>query len=133
VILLDTHVLVWVDQDAPALGAKARRSIRKAAGDGEVAVSAISFWEVAMLCAKGRMRLHLPLAQWRRDLLDAGLAELPLEGDIAIAAVALADLHPDPADRLITAAAQRAGATLLTADQRLLDWPGRLKRRDARV
>jgi hypothetical protein len=37
------------------------------------------------------------------------------------------------ADRLIVASAQEVGATLLTTDQKILDWPGRLDRRDARV
>ncbi|MFW6052121.1 MAG: type II toxin-antitoxin system VapC family toxin [Myxococcota bacterium] len=132
-ILLDTHVLIWMDQDASELGSKARRRIARAANDGEVAVSAISFWEVAMLHAKGRIRLAIPVDRWRRDLLDAGLVELPVDGEAAIAAVSLPDLHPDPADRLVTATAQRTGATLLTADRRLLAWRGRLERRDARA
>jgi PIN domain nuclease of toxin-antitoxin system len=38
----------------------------------------------------------------------------------------------DPADRIIAATANVHGATLLTADDRLLDWPGRLARHDAR-
>ncbi|MFW5876514.1 MAG: type II toxin-antitoxin system VapC family toxin [Myxococcota bacterium] len=132
-ILLDTHVLVWMDQDAPDLGPKARRALTRAAGEGQVAVSAISFWEVAMLGAKGRLRLGIPIDRWRRDLLDAGLSEWSVDGEVGIAAVELQGLHADPVDRLITATAQQTGATLLTADRRLLDWPGRLERRDARA
>ena len=56
-ILLDTHVLLWLRLGERELGARARVEIDRAWQSGEVAVSAISFWEVAMLKAKGRIRL----------------------------------------------------------------------------
>ena len=60
-ILLDTHVLLWLRLGERELGARARVEIDRAwqSGEqsGEVAVSEISFWEVAMLKAKGRIRL----------------------------------------------------------------------------
>ncbi len=40
-------------------------------------------------------------------------------------------MHGDPADRLIVATAL-GGHQLLTADQRILNWPGPLSRLDAR-
>ena len=43
----------------------------------------------------------------------------------------LPDLHGDPADRLILATALE-GHQLVTADVRLLDWPGAVRRLDAR-
>ncbi|HEX2162965.1 MAG TPA: PIN domain nuclease, partial [Thermoanaerobaculia bacterium] len=60
------------------------------------------------------------------------LVELPLAGDVAVAATQLDGFHADPADRFIVATAQATAATLVTADSRILDWPGRLKRHDAR-
>ena len=62
-----------------------------------------------------------------------GLIELPITGAIGITALQLRNLHPDTADRLIVATAQEVGATLLTADEKILAWPGRLDRRDARL
>lgn len=132
-ILLDTHVLVWLDQDDPSLGPAARERADDALRAGELAVSAISFWEIAMLAAKRRIVMKMPLASWRRDLVRSGLIEIPLDGDIGIAATELQGLHPDPADRLILATAILNGAALLTADQRMLDWPGKLDRHDARA
>jgi PIN domain nuclease of toxin-antitoxin system len=79
------------------------------------------------------LRLEQSLEVWRRDLLESGVIELPLGGGGCIAAAELEDFHADPADRLIVASAQQIGATLLTADKKILDWPGRLDRRDARV
>lgn len=95
-------------------------------------MSAVSFWEVAMLAAKERLALVRPAAGLRDELLASGLVEVPLSGDVAIAAAALDGFHADPADRFLVATAQALSATLLTADSRILDWPGRLKRHDAR-
>jgi PIN domain nuclease of toxin-antitoxin system len=130
-VLLDTHVLLWLDQDVPDLGSIARRQADHALRHGHLAVSAISFWEVAMLMAKGRITMTLPPAVWRRDLLRLGLIEVPLDGEVGIAAAQL-DPHCDPADRIIAATAIGIGATLLTANQALLDWQHPLPRSDAR-
>jgi PIN domain nuclease of toxin-antitoxin system len=132
-ILLDTHVLIWADFGLPSLGECALAAIAEASTTGTVAVSAISFWEAAMLAAKGRIALPVAPQQWRRALLETGLIELPVSGDVGIQATELAGLHPDPADRLICAAALHAGATLVTADTALLDWDSPVQKMDARV
>lgn len=130
-ILLDTHALLWLDRDDPALGATSRERIAAAWSSGEVAVSAISFWEVAMLAARGRVSLRQPPQSWRLDWLQAGLEEIALDGSVALGAVALEAFHPDPADRFIVATALARGATLLTADRAILEWPAALLRCDA--
>ena len=86
-----------------------------------------------MLAAKGRIVMSLPLPTWRRDLLSLGLIEIPVDGEIGITAVHLENLHSDPADRMIIATALLRGAVLVTADQRILDWPGKLDRINARL
>ena len=132
-ILLDTHCLVWMDQAVERVGRSARHLADAAVATGDLAISAISFWAVALLVRKGRLRLRQSLAIWRRDLLARGVVELPLGGATCIAAARLENFHRDPADRLIVASAQELGATLLTADEKILAWPGRVDRRDARV
>jgi PIN domain nuclease of toxin-antitoxin system len=132
--VLDTHSLVWLDQADPAMGSIARSTADQALRSGRLAVSAMSFWEVAMLLAKGRLVMRAPLAPWRRDLLTRwGLLEYSVTGETALAAVELSSFHADPIDRLIIATAQDHGARLLTADRQILAWPGRLDRQDARV
>lgn len=131
-ILLDTHVLLWLDRDDAQLGHQARKSIAQAWERCQVAVSVISFWEAAMLNRRGRIHLGLPPERWRADWLEAGLLELPLEGGIALQAVELDAFHADPADRFIAASAIWHSATLLTADQAILNWPGSLERLDGR-
>ncbi len=84
-----------------------------------------------MLHGKGRIDLGHDMRAWRTRLLADGLVEIPVDGDIAIRANGLAGLHADPADRLIVATAL-GGHTLVTADERILSWSGRLDRLDAR-
>lgn len=131
-IVLDTHVLLWLAEDSPDLGRRASRRTDVALGHDEVFVAAISFWEIAMLAAKGRLRLEITPAATRHKALEQGIREVPLSGTIGIAAAQLAAFHGDPADRMIVATALSLGATLVTADESILSWKGMLRRFDAR-
>ncbi len=84
-----------------------------------------------MRVQKGRLDLLIDLGVWRRDLLDRGLIEIPVDGDIATRAGLLPDMHGDPADRIIVATSLE-GHRLVTADGKILRWPGPLGRLDAR-
>lgn len=132
-ILLDTHCLIWMDQAHARMGLAARGLADAAMEAKELAVSVISFWEVALLVGKGRLRMRGRVARWRHDMLERGVVELPLGGGTCIAAAQLQDFHADPADRFIVATTQALGATLVTADERILRWPGPLERHDARI
>jgi len=133
VILLDTHVLIWLDEANPRLGVSALEKIDQAFHAGEAMVSAISFWEVGMLVRKGRIRMDMDLAVWRDDFLQQGLIEVPVTGDISIRATGFDDFHGDPADRLIASTAVQNTASLLTADERLLNSELAIRRLDARL
>ena len=126
-ILLDTHVVLWMRLGDARLGPNARLEIDRAWQSGEVGVSAISFWEIALLKDKGRIRFPEDVSQWRREQLEQGVAEVAVNGAIAIRAVGLADFLADPADRLIVATALE-GHRLVTADERILGWTGPLSR-----
>jgi PIN domain nuclease of toxin-antitoxin system len=126
-ILLDTHVLLWLDAANPRLGPNAIKAIDAAFHAGEVTVSSITFWEVGTLLRKGRIALDMELSVWRADFIEQGLLELPVTGGIAIEAAVLGDFAGDPADRLIAATAMHRGLTLITADKALL--AGHLKTR----
>jgi PIN domain nuclease of toxin-antitoxin system len=75
-ILLYTHLFVWLAEDSPMLGHKARQRIDRAMVRNQVHVSAISYWELAMLVAAKRLRLG-------RDLADGALAAAIREDDPA--------------------------------------------------
>ncbi len=130
-ILLDTHVLFWLRFGDAKLGKRALAVLDRATREGSAAISAVTFWEAGILQGKGRLDLPADIAAWRVSLLRDGLVEIPVDGAIAVRAGALRDLHGDPADRFILATALE-GHQLITADTRLLDWPGDVARLDAR-
>ena len=129
-VLLDTNALLWLRLGDERLGGRTRGEIERAWVSNALAVSAISFWEVAMLVNKGRIRLSEDVQAWRHEHLGQGVVEIPVDGEIGVRAANLADFHVDPADRLIVATAL-AGHRLVTSDRRILDWPGKLSRLDA--
>ena len=132
--LLDTHVLIWLRLDSPELGKKARRAIDRDWQTGQIYVSAITFWEIAMLKYKGRLEFirGQNVDAWHGEVLRQGLKEVPVTGQIGIKAAGLTDLPGDPADRIIAATAAD-GYQLITADKALLDWSDPLRRLDAKT
>jgi PIN domain nuclease of toxin-antitoxin system len=123
-LLLDTHVLVWLMNDSDRISTSVYSQIELAAQHDLLCVSAITPWEIAMLVAKGRLALNRDVGDW----IDAALS-LPgihleaLSPAIAIASTRLpGQLHSDPADRILLATARNIDATLVTADERLLDY-----------
>ena len=130
-ILLDTHVLIWSRQNESPIGPLCRQQIDQALAEADLAVSAYSFWEIAMLGEKGRLTVARDLLSWRNGVLEDGILEIPVNGAIGIRANNLPNFHRDPADRIIVATALE-GHRLLTADELILGWSGSLDRLDAR-
>ena len=83
-----------------------------------------------MLQEKGRIRYPEDISRWRQEQLNQGIVEISMDGEIGIRANGLKNFHADPADRIIVATALD-GHRLVTADRRILDWPGDLHRLDA--
>lgn len=131
-VLLDTSALLWLWNGDARLGPQARETIDVALHNERLAVSAITFWEVAMLRDKGRLDFPDDVGLWRRELLANGLVEIPVTGDLAVRAGALEGIHGDPGDRLIVATALE-GHQLVTSDRRILAWAGTLDRLNSRV
>jgi PIN domain nuclease of toxin-antitoxin system len=123
-ILLDTHVLVWLDQGSELLGKRARRMIEQSHQQEEVAIASVSFWEIGMLIEKERLAFEGSLTEWRVSLLNSGFVELATDGKVALAAASLKGFSGDPVDRLIFATALNQEAKLVTADDRLLGHRG---------
>jgi len=130
-ILLDTHTLVWLDEGNERLGKQSLSLINEAFKSEKLFVSAISFWEVAMLVEKGRLDMQIDVDSWRQQLIANGLQEISLAGNTAIHSALLKDFHGDPADRMIVATAIHLTATLCTADKKILSWDNDLLRLDA--
>jgi PIN domain nuclease of toxin-antitoxin system len=115
VLLVDTHALIWMVEEAPRLGAQTAEALNRAGWENRIAVSAITPWEIGLLVSKGRLQLGSALAK-------PGVTLTPLEPEIAVASTCLPfEMHADPADRILVATARYLGATLVTADHALLD------------
>lgn len=131
-VLLDTHVVIWGATGDRKLGRRARQLIGKAIDLRCAWISAISFWEVALLILRDDLEVDGTPADWRRMVLGKGLQELPLTGEAAIRGALALPYHGDPGDRMIVGASLSMGATLVTGDAELLDWSGKLPRHNAR-
>jgi PIN domain nuclease of toxin-antitoxin system len=122
---------VWIVQDSPSLGRRARRACDAALAAAELTIPTVSFFELAGLLKRGRIRSTLSVRDWRARILSLGVREVPLSAEMAMRASDLENLPGDPFDRLIVGTALVEGATLLTSDQPILSWPGSLQRQDA--
>ena len=122
-ILLDTHVLVWMVADSKRLSRPAVAAIRKAEDEGGVAISAITLWELASLIARGRVQAYGTVDASVRLLIE-GVSVKPITPEIAALTSQFSDAYPrDPAARLIGATARAEGISLITRDENIRRTP----------
>ena len=117
-ILLDTHVVLWLTSDPAKLSGKAKTAIQDARtkGDG-LAISDITMLELTTLASKRRIRLAISLETFLREI-ESRFVVLPITGRACARALELPAAFPkDPADRMIAAIALVEGLSLITADR----------------
>jgi PIN domain nuclease of toxin-antitoxin system len=135
-ILLDTHVLIWFAEGVEKLGLASRARITEAFASGEAAVSAVSFWEIAMLARKRRVSLTESASRWVAKFCAASqIHVVDVSWKIAVAGGDFADdVQGDPIDRIIIATARHHDWPLITADRAILAYAqaGHLQAVDAR-
>ncbi|HEX4483325.1 MAG TPA: PIN domain-containing protein [Solirubrobacteraceae bacterium] len=113
-ILLDTHVVQWWSAEPRRVSAPARELLEAA---DELAVAAITWFELAWLAGNERILLNVPIRSWLEGLA-AQLRTFGVTPAIADTAVALPSSFPrDPADRLIYATAIEHDLPLVTKDR----------------
>lgn len=118
-ILLDTHVVMWLAEMPENLSSRARGAIRAAREQDGVGISDKSLWELAMLVARGRVTVKTSLLDFLQTV-ERSFTVFPVTGAIAERAVLLSEQYPrDPADRLIGATALVHGFQLVTRDDRI--------------
>jgi PIN domain nuclease of toxin-antitoxin system len=118
-ILLDTHVLVWMASEPKQLSRRARQAIRQARQTTGIAVATITLWELAWLAENGRIQISASVESFVREIVARVILK-PITPEIAALAVRLPAAFPkDPADRLIASTAMIEGAPLITADKRI--------------
>jgi PIN domain nuclease of toxin-antitoxin system len=125
-LLLDTQLLLWAAGQPEKLSAEARTLVE--AADNELLFSAVSVWEITIKKGLGRPDFRVEPRVLRRGLLDNGYVELPITSQHAVGVDSLPALHRDPFDRLLVAQAQAEGIMLITADPRVAEYPGPVRR-----
>jgi len=117
-ILVDTHVVVWLAFDQSQISTKARAAIDEARdrGDG-LAISDMTLWEVGTLANRGRIHLGISLESFLQEV-ETRFVVFPITGRACARAMGFPAAYPkDQADRIIGATALVEGLSLITADR----------------
>ena len=118
-ILLDTHIWIWLLAEPDKLHRRVLTAVKKA--DAELWLSPFSVWEVLLLAGAGKLSITEDRFAWvARALAAIPVREAPITMAVALESERLELPHRDPADRFIAASARIHGLTLVTGDRRLL-------------
>jgi PIN domain nuclease of toxin-antitoxin system len=121
-ILLDTHVVLWLALEPARISKRARAAIDLARQGGTgVAISAITLLEIARLSSEGQIQLNASLDTFLSDV-ERRFTVLPISGRVCVRAVSFPATYPkDPADKVIGATALEEGISLVTTDRGIIN------------
>ena len=122
-LLLDTHVWLWrVDDEVSRMASGATALLDRCGARSNLFVSDISYWELAVKAAKGKIIFAVDTGVWLQRAEQApGIRFQPLTRPVLLQSTRLAGAgHNDPADRMLIATAQVLGIPLITADRQII-------------
>ncbi len=125
-VVIDTHVLIWWVSGSKLLSKPASKTINDTLeSNDEIIISSISAWEVAMLIQKDRLVLNMDVENWVDEVSQIeGVRFMSVDNEIGIKSTMLpGDFHKDPADRFIVATARKLAVPLITADEKIINYP----------
>jgi len=119
-ILLDTHVVIWLGLEPARVSRNARTAIDESRKDGTgLAVSGMTLLEITLLSRKKRIHFTPSLETFLTDV-ETRFMVLPISARICVRSSSLPLSYPnDPADRIIGATALSEGIPLITADREI--------------
>jgi PIN domain nuclease of toxin-antitoxin system len=119
-ILVDTHVVLWLALEPKRISTRAQDVIDESRGNGTgLAISTMTLLEIATLFGKRRFNLALSLESFL-DELERRFVVLPINARTCARILSLPAGYPkDPADRVIGATALVEGMSLVTADREI--------------
>ena len=114
-LLVDTHVLLWWQNDNPRLSRAARAVL--ADPRHNISISIVSFWEMSIKFRQGK--LDAAGSVTLRRAIDEQMDILDIKRDHLTALETLPDRpdHKDPCDRLILSQALSEQIPLMTGDR----------------
>lgn len=120
-IVLDTHALVWWVAGDATLSKKAKAAIDKEMAGGDIIISSITAWEIAMLVERDKLFLSMDVGSWLATVAEIeAIRFYPVDVEIAMKSVDLpGEFHKDPADRMIVATARKLAVPLVTKDEKI--------------
>jgi PIN domain nuclease of toxin-antitoxin system len=124
--LLDTHIMLWTVFEPHRLPPAIVDEIADASNI--LLFSVVSIWEVAIKQGRNHPDFALEADRLRSALLEEGYIELPVFGEHALCIRSLPPIHRDPFDRLLIAQASVEGATIMTADAIVAEYPVPVRR-----
>jgi PIN domain nuclease of toxin-antitoxin system len=116
-ILVDTHVVLWLALEPARISRKAAGGIEETRHSGQgLAISDMTLLEIAVIESKSRIHLSASLETFLTEV-ESRFVVLPITGRVCVRAMGLPVTYPkDPADRIIGATALVEGIPLITAD-----------------
>ncbi|MBF0274183.1 MAG: type II toxin-antitoxin system VapC family toxin [Nitrospinae bacterium] len=119
--LLDTCALLWLSDGGGELSQKAISEIN---ASRFVYISAISAWEISLLCFKEQIKLPVSPEEWFRQITEnQDIQVINLTPEIAFLSNNLPSKHKDFADRFIIATAVSHNLSIVTGDKMFAQYP----------
>ena len=116
--LFDTHALIFWNNNE-SVSKEFIRFFDNQANKGNLYISSISFWEIALLVKKGRMSMS-NVHGWKNEILNnTTILLIEPSASEMIHSTLLPDHHKDPFDRLLIAQANQNSLRIVTKDRKI--------------
>ena len=118
-LLLDTHVVLWVAQVPDMLSKQAYDALRKMHETDALAISDKRLWELAMMVSREHVKVKGPMRDFLEEV-EKHFRVLPITASIAERSMQFSPGYPkDPSDRIIGATALVHSLQLVTANKKI--------------
>ncbi|MCP4295978.1 MAG: type II toxin-antitoxin system VapC family toxin [Proteobacteria bacterium] len=123
-LLLDTCALIWLAESSDRISEQTVSLINES---NCVYTSAITAWEISLLCSKGQLAFSMPPEEWYKDFTrNQNIQNIDISPAIAFMSNDLPWHHRDPADRFILATAISQNLTIVSGDEKFTQYPVRV-------
>jgi PIN domain nuclease of toxin-antitoxin system len=112
--LLDTHTLLWMQDDNASLSAKAKTILSDK--HSQLYLSIASFWEITIKLSLGKLELNYTIHDLEDACNETKITILPIEISFLQQLQSLPFIHKDPFDRIIAATAIELNLKIITLD-----------------